>query len=123
MSVKLTPIHIDDDTVIYIEVTEDVKVTSTTLTDNEEQSPVTRGLREDFKTNFQDFQSTIFTYTSYTLAAFKKVAVAEISKVTLEFGLEIGGEMGVPYITKGTAKSNLKVTVECNLTDKTKPDE
>jgi Trypsin-co-occurring domain 1 len=54
-------------------------------------------------------------YTSYTLAAFKKVAVADIEKVTLEFGVEIGGEMGIPYVTKGTAKSNLKIQIECKL--------
>jgi len=60
------------------------------------------------------------TYTSYTLAAFKKVAVANISKVTLEFGVEIGGEVGIPYITKGTTKSNLKIQVECTFTDANK---
>jgi len=31
------------------------------------------------------------------------------------FGIEIGGEAGIPYITKGTATSNLKVTVECSF--------
>lgn len=36
-------------------------------------------------------------------------------KVTLEFGLQIGGEAGVPIITKGTAQANVKVSVEWNL--------
>jgi hypothetical protein len=55
------------------------------------------------------------------LNAFKKVAIANVDKVTLEFGIEIGGEAGVPYVTKGSAKSNLKITVECSFPDKTKP--
>ncbi|WP_287256237.1 CU044_2847 family protein [Moorena sp. SIO4E2] len=29
--------------------------------------------------------------------------------------MELGGEAGIPYVTKGTAKSNLKITVECEL--------
>jgi hypothetical protein len=33
----------------------------------------------------------------------------------LEFGVELGGEAGVPYVTKGTAKSNMKITVECSF--------
>jgi hypothetical protein len=27
----------------------------------------------------------------------------------------MGGEAGVPYVTKGTAKSNMKITVECSF--------
>ena len=46
-------------------------------------------------------------------------AIANVDKVTLEFGIELGGEAGVPYVTKGTAKSNLKITVECSFPDKT----
>ncbi|MCX7595121.1 MAG: hypothetical protein N2235_15450 [Fischerella sp.] len=39
-----------------------------------------------------------------------------VDKVTLEeFGIELGGEAGIPYVTKGTAKSNLKITAECSF--------
>jgi hypothetical protein len=43
------------------------------------------------------------------------VAIANIEEVTLEFGVEVGGEAGVPDVTKGTAKSNLKITVKCSF--------
>ncbi|HEY9605328.1 MAG TPA: CU044_2847 family protein [Allocoleopsis sp.] len=46
-------------------------------------------------------------------------AIANVDKVTLEFGIELGGEAGVPYVTKGTAKSNLKITVECSFPENT----
>lgn len=122
MTVKLTPIRLDENTVIYIESTEAVDTPEPVVVisadgEEEEESATTRGIREDAQKHFQDLQSTILTYTSYTLAAFKKVAVANIDKVTLEFGVEIGGEVGIPYITKGTAKSNLKIQVECSFTD------
>ncbi|MHC5933618.1 CU044_2847 family protein [Nostoc sp.] len=56
-------------------------------------------------------------YTVHTLNAFKKIPVANIDKVTLEFGIKIGAEAGIPYVTKGTAESNLKITVECSFPD------
>jgi hypothetical protein len=31
------------------------------------------------------------------------------------FGIEVGGEAGIPYITKGTAKSNLNIPVKCSF--------
>jgi hypothetical protein len=30
----------------------------------------------------------------------------------MEFGLQAGGETGVPFVTKGTAQANVKVTIE-----------
>ena len=123
MTVKLTPIRLDENTVIYIESTESVDAPDQVAiisANGEEKSPTKKGMKEDAQKHFQDLQSTILTYTVYTLAAFKKVAVANIDKVTLEFGVEIGGEVGIPYITKGTAKSNLKIQVECSFKDTNK---
>ena len=124
MPIKLAPIHLDKNTVVYVEVSEDVETSNSSLTstklsqdDEEEESATKKGLKEDFQKSIYDLQNTIFAYTTYTLDAFKKVAVANINKVTLEFGVEIGGEMGIPYITKGTAKSNLKIQVECSFVD------
>ncbi|MBE9109002.1 hypothetical protein IQ273_06170, partial [Nodosilinea sp. LEGE 07298] len=65
--------------------------------------------------SFKAIEGTIRTYTSYTMNAFKDMATANVEKVTLEFGLKVGGEAGVPYVTKGTAESNLKITVECSF--------
>lgn len=128
---KLTPILIDDNTVIYIETTENVEAPPVKLeeptkeggeegtTDYVTKTPAQ--LQQQIARNFQDIQKTIHAYTVYTLNAFKKVAIADVNKVTLEFGIELGGEAGVPYVTKGTAKSNLKITVECSFPNKTAP--
>ncbi len=122
---KLTPIKLDDSTVIFIETTEDADATlspSQLATDSdEEETPVTRGggyidsTQKQAIQSFQAIETTIRAYTSYTLNAFKNLAVANIDKVTLKFGIEIGGEAGIPYITKGTAKSNLNIEVECSF--------
>lgn len=124
---KLAPIKLEDGTVIYIEATEDVETPSVSTeesAENEEaeESLDEKGLSDDLQKqaiqSFQKIQTTIHAYTVYTLSAFKKVAIANIDKVTLEFGIELGGEAGVPYVTKGTAKSNLKITVECSFPDR-----
>jgi hypothetical protein len=125
---QLTPIKLDDGTVIYIEATEEVRAPALSEeepAEDEEEDLVDKSGRfaETQKRMVQDFQAiqgTIRAYTVYTLNAFKKVAIANVDKVTLEFGIELGGEAGVPYVTKGTAKSNLKITVECSFPEETK---
>ena len=121
---QLTPIKLDDDTIIYIESTENVDIPPTSseesFDENEEDGLDDKGispekLRKQLIQHAQTIESTIRAYTIISLNAFKKRAIPDVNKVTLEFGLELGGEAGVPYVTKGTAKSNLKVTVECLL--------
>lgn len=65
--------------------------------------------------SFQAIEGTIRAYTTYTLSAFQQLAIANVDKITLEFGIKVTGEAGIPYITKGTAESNLKITVECSF--------
>jgi hypothetical protein len=128
---QLIPIQLDDQTIIYIEATEDVDVPDITTDEEEEgegeDAPVSKNAQvvkdqRQMVQNFKAIQGTIRAYTIYTLSAFKKMAIANVKKVTLEFGIELGGEAGVPYVTKGTAKSNLKITVECSFPDSTEQD-
>lgn len=126
---KLTPIELEDGTIIYIEATQDVDTSNVTSKDDEEEEVGrrTRGAGRSVSEsqaqalqNFKAIEGTIRTYTTYTLNAFKQVTTANITKVTLEFGLKVGGSVGIPYITQGTAESNLKITVECEFSKSTK---
>ncbi len=54
-------------------------------------------------------------YGNGLLNALKNVAMANVNKVTLEFGIKVGGKMGVLFVAEGTAESNLRVTVECSF--------
>lgn len=65
--------------------------------------------------NSQAMQSTI---PADTLNAFKEMTMANVDKVTLEFGIKVAGEGGVAYITKGSGECNLKITVECSFGDR-----
>lgn len=71
--------------------------------------------------SFKAIEGTIRTYTNQTLNAFKGMANSNIDKVTLQFGIRIAGEAGVPYVTRGTAESNLSITVECSFKEDEQP--
>lgn len=117
---KLQKIQLDDNTIIYIEVDEDVQ-TDLPASPSYEQQPMakggnTRGGGMSTALNqFQAMQDTIRGYTTQSLNAFRNLAGANVDKVTLEFGIKAGGEAGIPYVTKGTAESNIKITVECSF--------
>lgn len=117
MSKKLQPVQVDEDTVIYVEAVEDVEAPPVA----EECEEQTRGGQKGWLDNpsaqmaqsFKAIESTIKVYTKYTLNAFRDAALTEVQKVTLEFGVNVSGEGGVPYIATGTVDCNVKITVEC----------
>lgn len=39
-------------------------------------------------------------------------AFGNVSKITLEFGIKLGGEAGIPFITSGKAEGSVNVKVE-----------
>jgi Trypsin-co-occurring domain 1 len=41
-----------------------------------------------------------------------KLKALEPGAVEIEFGVELGGELGIPLITKGEAKANFKITLK-----------
>jgi hypothetical protein len=120
---QLVPIRLEDGTEIYMEATDDVVAPDLGSTDAYgETTRTAKGwgmttpvAQAHAAQSFKAIEGTIRTYTSYTMNAFKDMATANVEKVTLEFGLKVGGEAGVPYVTKGTAESNLKITVQCSF--------
>lgn len=123
---QLVPIVLEDGTEIYMEATEDVVAPEGATNGNgsAETTRTSKGVnwgttsqiaQRHAAQSFKAIEGTIRTYTTYTMNAFKDMATANVESVTLEFGLKVGGEAGVPYVTKGTAESNLKITVQCSF--------
>ena len=112
---QLIPLQIDEQTTIYVEPSDDLIDTSISPSTTPPQE-VTRGdlgLDEKGKAeaiarramqSFQALETTLRAYTKGTLNAFKELGSANVDKVHLEFGVNVGGEAGVPYVTKGTAE-------------------
>ena len=123
---QLVPIELDDGAIIYLEANDDISPLKASEVDYStyaggdtlrggEESLIAKGGIDKAVNKFKVIEGTIRAYTTYTLNAFKQMAVANVDKVTLEFGIEVGGKAGIPYVTQGTAKSNLKVKVECSF--------
>ncbi len=64
------------------------------------------GAMESMVRKFESIEGTIRAYTTHALKAFKNNAVGNVETVTLEFGVKIGGEAGIPYVAKGSAEKN-----------------
>jgi hypothetical protein len=124
---KLQAIQIDADTIIYIEAAEDLAVPN--VGTGEIEGEVRRGGQkggafnpaDQIAQSFKAIESTIKIYTKYTLNAFRDASLAEVKKVSLEFGVNVSGMGGVPYIATGTAGCNIKITVECAFPDRLAP--
>lgn len=111
----LTPIKLDDGTEIYIETRDDLTLTE--FDGGMATGEVQRGGAKGGAVvpNFKLIEGAIRAYTASTLNAFRELAIADVDKVTLEFGVAVSGMTGIPYIATGEAGCNMRVTVECHF--------
>ncbi|WP_416667321.1 CU044_2847 family protein [Egbenema bharatensis] len=125
MTKRLQALQIDEDTVIYVETIDDVEVPAVIEEPEEQtrggQKGWSRNPSEQMAQSFKAIESTIKVYTKHTLNAFRDAALADVQKVTLEFGVNVSGVGGVPYIATGTMGCNIKVTVECAFPQRKPP--
>lgn len=113
---QLTAFELDDGTQIWVETTKEIDLPTLAKPESEEEALISKdGVEEKISHKFEAIQNMIRSFTLSTLNSFEQVSNVNIDKIRLEFGVEIGGEAGIPYLTKGTAKSNLKITVECSF--------
>ncbi len=108
---KLQPVNLPDGTQILIEATDNPIAGQTS------SGEPTRGFISDatkqVAQNAQALETTIRAYTGYTLKAFRDSAIAEVSEVTLKFGINVDVQTGLPYIANGKAGCNTEITVKC----------
>ena len=104
----------EDGEIRTIEISESDDQQSTD-TDSDRES---YGIKEDTIARLQDVHETIRLYTRYAIGAFKNIGDIEVEEVTLKFGLKIGGEAGIPILTKASAESNFEIQVKCKFPSK-----
>ncbi|MEH2203529.1 MAG: CU044_2847 family protein [Nostoc sp.] len=103
----------------------EINVTATEITQEIEEDDdgiEYMDVRTDAIARMQQARQMIRSYTIYALSAFKDFNTAEIEEVRLKFGIKLGGKAGIPYITEGSAESNLEIEVKCKFPEKPKPD-
>ncbi|MCC5609671.1 hypothetical protein LC612_23560 [Nostoc sp. CHAB 5834] len=103
----------------------EINVTATETTqeiDEDNDGIEYKDVRTDAIARMQQARQMIRSYTMYALSAFKDFDTADIEEVRLKFGIKLGGKAGIPYITEGSAESNLEIEVKCKFPEKQKPD-
>ncbi len=68
--------------------------------------------------NLEEVHKKIRSYTRYVIGAFQEFSEAEVEEVTLRFGLKIGDNTGIPFLTEGAAAGNFEIEVKCKFSDK-----
>ncbi|NJL84535.1 MAG: hypothetical protein HC890_19300 [Chloroflexaceae bacterium] len=121
---QIIPLQLDDGTIIYVQAEDSLPVADVTAAQAEPTRELTRDalqkgakgpLQDQALKSFKLVEGTIRAYTQYTLNAFRGIATANVDKVKIEFGINISGKAGIPYVSQGEAESNLKITVECSF--------
>ncbi|MBE9137029.1 hypothetical protein IQ254_07405 [Nodosilinea sp. LEGE 07088] len=121
---KLTPIQLDDGSLIYIEASTDAEIEAAAPKEPEEPTRGIPGMpppappAAKLPQSVQSIQNTIRAHTLYTLNAFKNLGLAEVSEITLSFGLSIDVQTGMPYIANGRASCSTEITVRCEFPKK-----
>lgn len=126
-SIKIAPVRLPNGKLVYMEVDEDVKLAHSALESSFEPQPpgrpagargglVQKGM-DDIKEmavdRVRDLNELMEGIAGVIPAAFQHAADVKIEKLTLSFGIKLGGEAGIPYLTKGKAEGNLSIQVEC----------
>lgn len=120
---QLAPVTLDDGTVLYIEATDRTEPAPGSppapvrppIEDNPKRGFSLDQPQKQITQSFQAIETTIRAYTTYTLNAFKNLAIAEVSEVTLKFGVNVDIQTGLPYIANGKAGCSTEITVKCIL--------
>jgi len=119
------PVQLEDGLVVYVEAQEGTAIAPRSEETEEQRRGGAKGitqlstaLRQNSPQSMQMIQSTIRAYTLYSLNAFKNLEAVNVDEVTLEFGINLSADAGIPYIASGKAQSNLKITVKCSYNDK-----
>ena len=108
---KLTELIGPDGSKIYIEQEDDLD------TYNLQAVGFVDDIEERTK-KFKDMlKNSIQNYSAMLITAIKDGSekMTKPDSVALEFGMQISGESGIPFITKGTAQANVKVNISWNL--------
>lgn len=135
---KVKKVLLDDNTFVFVEATDAIDTSEMAIApvdsdsgdsseedEEEETTRTAKGVldwanqnRQRVQTHYQQtMDQLIQRYTSHTLQAFHDIALAEVKKVTLEFGIKVDAQTGVPYIASGTAECSVKISVECSFGD------
>jgi hypothetical protein len=96
-----------------------VSATPTPLPENDLER---YGLQDDVQelaiAQMQKTRLLIRNCARQAVSAFRNFGLAEVEEVNIKFNIKLGGKAGIPYITEGSAESNLEISVKCTFPPK-----
>ena len=117
---KVVPVHIQGGKTRLMEVDENVQMPDVATQHGHEGDGLQAKGWQDTATNkLLDLTEILEAVAAMVPNAFRHAAGANVDKVTLSFGIKLGGEAGIPYLTKGTAESSIGIQVECSFPKET----
>ena len=77
-----------------------------------------RSVSKDLTANLENELKAVERIARTALDALTSLRPGEVE---IEFGIELGGELGIPLVTKGEAKANFKITLKWKKVDSGDP--
>lgn len=121
MMAKLKAVELDNGQWVYVQVDENITFTDDIPTNTqpvtrdggfERKGDLTRGLANQTHQAVNSLGDVIRAMSDTAAKALQNSALGNVEKVTLEFGITLGGEAGIPFITSGKAEGSVNITVE-----------
>ena len=113
----LKAMELENGQMVYMQVAENINFVDTSA-DTQDSGFEHKGMREQATKAVDKLGDVIRAMSDTTAKALQDSALGNVEKITLEFGITLGGEMGIPYITSGKAEGSVNVTVEFAPKDK-----
>ncbi|HEY9811104.1 MAG TPA: CU044_2847 family protein [Halomicronema sp.] len=119
MSQQETILFKGDDGKIHELIVNITDIETVTVSEDEDSDyDEVRDVRTDAIMQMQKAQRMIRSYTGYVLTSFKNFSAGEIDEISLKFGMNLGGGVGLPYIVQGNADSNVEIQIKCKFPNK-----
>jgi hypothetical protein len=103
---------------VYMQVDENVTFPDIPTETPDDNGFEHKGIKEQAKKAVDNIGDLIRSMSDTAAKALEDSAFGNASKITLEFGIKLGGETGIPYIANGKAEGSVNVKVEFSPKEK-----
>ena len=107
----LKAIELENGQRVYMQVDENIRFADIPA-DTQDSGFEHKGVKEQAAKAVDKLGDLIRAMSDTAAKAVQDSAFGNVEKITLEFGITLGGEVGIPYITSGKAEGAVNVTVE-----------
>lgn len=107
----LKAIELENGQRVYMQVDENIHFANTPA-DTQDSGFEHKGVKEQAAKAVDKLGDLIRAMSDTAAKAVQNSTLGNVEKVTLEFGVTLGVEAGIPFITSGKAEGSVNVTVE-----------